>query len=57
MKIFVFDQKITCLKFKFILPYAVFWDDDVFSLTLEDSLYLTKVHKELGLVWREYKEK
>lgn len=45
------------LKFKFILPYTVFWDDDVFSLTMEDSTYLTKVHKELGLVWKEFKER
>lgn len=44
------------LQYKFILPYMIFWDDDVFSLEIEDSTYLTKVHKALGLIWKEPKE-
>jgi len=44
------------IRFRFVLPDAVFWDDDVFSAEIEDSNYITKVQSESGLVWREEKE-
>jgi hypothetical protein len=44
------------LMFRFVLPDAIFWDDDVFSAEIEDSKYITKVQSESGLVWREEKE-
>ena len=43
-------------RFRFILPDAIFWDDDVFSAEIEDSRYVTKVRQETGLVWKEEKE-
>lgn len=42
--------------FKFVLPDAIFWDDDVFSVVMEDSKYITKVLDTSGLVWKEEKE-
>ena len=41
---------------KFVLPDAIFWDDDVFSVVMEDSKYITKVLDTSGLVWKEEKE-
>jgi len=41
---------------RFVLPDAIFWDDEVFSAEIEDSQYITKVQSESGLVWREEKE-
>lgn len=44
------------LLFGFLLPEAVFWDDqDSFSGTIEDSNYITKFNDRTGLVWKERK--
>lgn len=42
--------------FKFILPDTIFWDDDVFSVVMEDSKHITKVQDTSGLVWKEEKD-
>lgn len=43
--------------FKFILPEAVFWDDDeYFSGRIEDSNSMTKFKHETDLIWREEKD-
>jgi hypothetical protein len=45
------------LQFKFVLPEAVFWDDeDYFTGTLEDSYTLTKFNDKTGLIWKEEKD-
>jgi hypothetical protein len=44
------------LKFKFILPEAVFWDDeDFFTGTVEGPDSVTKFNEETGLIWKEEK--
>jgi len=45
------------LIYKFILPHAVFWDDDdYFSGSIEGSDTITKFNDETGLVWEEEKK-
>jgi hypothetical protein len=45
------------LQFKFVLPEAVFWDDeDYFTGTIEDSYTLTKFNDKTGLIWKEEKD-
>jgi len=45
------------VKFKFLLPEGVFWDDgDRFSGSIEDSDSVTKFNSETGLTWKEEKE-
>jgi hypothetical protein len=45
------------LIFKFILPDAVFWDDEeYFSGSIEDSDSITKFNYDTGLIWREEKD-
>ncbi len=45
------------LRFKFVLPEAVFWDDeDYFTGIVEDSDTVTKFNDETGLVWKEIKD-
>nr|NIQ18341.1 hypothetical protein [Candidatus Aenigmarchaeota archaeon] len=42
------------VEFRFLLPEAVFWDDDnYFSGTIERSRYITKFDAETGLIWKE----
>jgi len=43
--------------FKFMLPEAVFWDDDeYFTGRIEDSNSITKFKHETDLIWREEKD-
>ena len=45
------------LKFKFILPDAVFWDDEsYFTGTIENSDTTTKFNDKTGLIWKEEKD-
>jgi hypothetical protein len=45
------------LIFKFILPDAVFWDDEeYFSGSIEDSDSITKFNDDTRLIWREEKD-
>jgi hypothetical protein len=45
------------LIYKFVLPHAVFWDDDdYFSGSIEGSDTITKFNDETGLVWEEEKK-
>jgi len=45
------------LKFKFILPEAVFWDDDYyFTGNIESSDMMTKFNDKTGLIWKEEKD-
>jgi hypothetical protein len=45
------------LKFKFILPEAIFWDDEqYFTGTIESSNTLTKFSEKTGLIWKEEKD-
>ena len=45
------------VKFHFLLPDALFWDDeDRFSGSIEDSNSLTKFQYDTGLVWKEKKD-
>jgi hypothetical protein len=47
----------TALKFKFILPEAVFWDDEYyFTGTIENSDTLSKFNDKTGLIWKEEKD-
>ncbi len=47
----------TVLQFKFILPEAVFWDDeDYFTGTIEGSNTMTKFNDKTGLIWKEGKD-
>jgi hypothetical protein len=47
----------TALKLKFILPEAVFWDDEYyFTGTIESSNTLTKFNDKTGLIWKEEKD-
>jgi hypothetical protein len=42
------------VKIKFLLPEAVFWDDeDYFTGTVESSRFTTKFNDETGLIWKE----
>lgn len=45
------------IKFKFILPEAIFWDDEhYFTGTIESSNTLTKFSEKTGLIWKEEKD-
>lgn len=45
------------LRFKFVLPEAVFWDDeDYFTGMVEGSDTVTKFNDETGFVWEEEKD-
>jgi hypothetical protein len=47
----------TGVKFKFLVPDAIFWDDDDrFTGSMEDSDSITKFNSDTGLVWRESKD-
>jgi hypothetical protein len=47
----------TAVKYKFIIPEAVFWDDeDYFTGTIESSKTLTKFNEKTGLIWKEEKD-
>jgi hypothetical protein len=47
----------TVLKLRFLLPEAVFWEDeDYFSGNIEDSDTVTKFNTDTGLVWKEKKD-
>jgi hypothetical protein len=47
----------TGVKFKFLVPDAIFWDDeDRFSGSTEDSDSITKFNSDTGLIWRERKD-
>jgi len=47
----------TVVKLKFILPEAVFWDDEYyFTGTIESSSTLTKFNDKTGIVWKEEKD-
>ncbi|MEE9615055.1 MAG: hypothetical protein V3W31_08955 [Thermodesulfobacteriota bacterium] len=46
------------VEFKFILPEAVFWDDDdYFSGLVEGPRSVTKFNEDTGLVWEEEKDR
>jgi hypothetical protein len=48
----------TTLKYKFIIPEGVFWDDeDYFTGTIESSKTLTKFNEKTGLIWKEEKDR
>lgn len=45
------------VRFKFILPEALFWDDDhYFSGKIENSDTMTKFNEKTGLIWKETKD-
>jgi hypothetical protein len=45
------------LRFKFVFPEAVFWDDDdYFTGTIESSENLSKFNDKTGLIWKEEKD-
>jgi hypothetical protein len=47
----------TTVRFKFLLPEAIFWDDeDYFSGKIENSDTVTKFSGKTGLVWKETKD-
>jgi hypothetical protein len=46
----------TGVKFKFLVPEAIFWDDDRFTGSMEDSDSITKFNSDTGLVWKEEKD-
>jgi hypothetical protein len=47
----------TAIRFRFMLPQAVFWDDeDRFTGSIEDSNYITKFDYNSGLIWKEKKD-
>jgi hypothetical protein len=47
----------TGVKFKFLVPDAIFWDDDErFTGSMEDSDSITKFNSDTGLVWKESKD-
>jgi hypothetical protein len=47
----------TTVRFKFLLPDAIFWDDeDYFSGKIENSDTVTKFSGKTGLVWKETKD-
>jgi hypothetical protein len=47
----------TGVKFKFLVPDAVFWDDDDrFTGSMEDSDSVTKFNSDTGLIWKEAKD-
>ena len=48
----------TTLKYKFLIPEAVFWDDeDYFTGTIESARTLTKFNEKTGLIWKEEKSR
>jgi hypothetical protein len=50
-------QPGAALRFRFMLPQAVFWDDeDRFTGSIEDSDYITKFNYNSGLIWKEKKD-
>lgn len=45
------------LKYKFIIPEAIFWDDeDYFTGTIESANTMTKFNEKTGLIWKEEKD-
>ncbi len=47
----------TGVKFRFLVPDAIFWDDDNrFTGSTEDSDSITKFNSDTGLIWRERKD-
>ena len=47
----------TTVRFKFILPEAIFWDDEEhFSGKIENSDTMTKFNQKTGFVWKETKD-
>jgi hypothetical protein len=47
----------TTVRFKFILPEGIFWDDEeYFSGKIENSETMTKYNKQTGIVWKETKD-
>jgi hypothetical protein len=47
----------TIVRFKFILPEGIFWDDEeYFSGKIENSETMTKFSEKTGLVWKEIKD-
>jgi hypothetical protein len=47
----------TTVRFKFILPEAIFWDDeDYFSGKIENSETITKFNQKTGFSWKETKD-
>jgi hypothetical protein len=45
------------LRFMFVLPDTVFWDDEKsFTGGIEDSDFITKFNDETGFVWKEGKD-
>lgn len=45
------------VKFKFLVPEAIFWDDErSFSGSIEDSNSITKFNYDSGLIWKEEKD-
>lgn len=46
----------TSVRFKFLLPEAIFWDDEeYFSGKIENSETMTKFNEKTGIVWKEIK--
>jgi hypothetical protein len=46
----------TSVRFKFLLPEAIFWDDEeYFSGKIENSETMTKFNEKTGIVWKETK--
>ncbi len=48
-------EKGRSFEVSFIIPEAVFWDDD-FTGMVEDSGTITKFDRETGLVWKDGKD-
>jgi len=47
----------TSVRFRFLLPEAIFWDDeDYFSGKIENSETMTKFNEKTGIVWKETKD-
>jgi hypothetical protein len=47
----------TTVKYRFILPEGIFWDDEEhFSGKIEDSDTMTKFNQKTGFVWKEIKD-
>jgi len=47
----------TSVRFKFLLPDAIFWDDEeYFSGKIENSDTMTKFNERTGIVWKETKD-
>ncbi|OGW56225.1 MAG: hypothetical protein A2Y81_03865 [Nitrospirae bacterium RBG_13_43_8] len=47
----------TSVRFKFLLPEAIFWEDEeYFSGKIENSETMTKFNEKTGIVWKETKD-